>query len=163
VASDIAFQRDDRVAVVTINRPSDQNHLTREVLLGLKEIVRGLAGDDETQAVVLTDAGSQFFSMGILSPVVRKSYSKEQVLELVRTANRAYESRRERVRRCIMHRPAGSCTGSSQVHDSTELLPLAPLPDSTILMPCLSPDSVNAASGFAWQGACRTTSRAWCA
>jgi hypothetical protein len=163
VASDIAFQRDGRVAVVTINRPSDQNHLTREVLLGLKEIVRGLAGDDETQAVVLTDAGSQFFSMGILSPVVRKSYSKEQVLELVRTANRAYESRRQRVRRCIMHRPAGSCTSSTRYTTARNCFRSHLFPDSTILTPCLSPDSVSAASGFAWQGACRTTSRAWCA
>jgi enoyl-CoA hydratase len=37
-------------------------------------------GDDETQAVVLTGAGSEFFSMGILSPVVQASYSKEQVV-----------------------------------------------------------------------------------
>src|SRR5206468_3183447 len=73
-------------------RASDQNRLTREVLLGLEDIVRGLAGDDETQAVVLTGAGSEFFSMGILSPVVRARYGKEQVLELVRTANRVYDA-----------------------------------------------------------------------
>src|SRR5438093_6186015 len=30
--------------------------------------------------------------MGILSPVVRASYGKEQVLELVRTANRVYDA-----------------------------------------------------------------------
>jgi len=80
------------VAVVTIDRPSDQNRLTREVLLTLEEIVQRLAGDDETQAVVLTGAGSQFFSMGILNPVVRASYSKPQILELVRTANRVYDA-----------------------------------------------------------------------
>jgi enoyl-CoA hydratase/carnithine racemase len=92
VASDIAVERDGRVAVVTLDRPSDQNRLTRELLLGLEDIVRGLAGDDDTQAVVLTGAGSEFFSMGILSPAVRASYSKEQVLELVRTANRVYDA-----------------------------------------------------------------------
>ena len=92
MGSDVTLQRDGRVAVVTIDRQSDQNRLTREVLLGLEEIVRGLAGDDDTQAVILTGAGSQFFSMGILSPVVRASYSKEQVLELVRTANRVYDA-----------------------------------------------------------------------
>ena len=86
------FERDGRVAVVTIDRPSDQNRLTREVLLTLEEIVQRLAGDDETQAVVLTGAGSQFFSMGILNPVVRASYSKPQILELVRTANRVYDA-----------------------------------------------------------------------
>ena len=92
MASEVALQRDGRVAVVTIDRPSDANRLTRDVLLGLEDIVRTLAGDDDTQAVVLTGAGSQFFSMGILSPAVRASYSKEQVLELVRTANRVYDA-----------------------------------------------------------------------
>src|SRR5439155_12002461 len=91
-SKDLTLERDGRVAVVTIDRASDQNRLTREVLLGLEDIVRGLAGDDETQAVVLTGAGSEFFSMGILSPVVRASYGKEQVLELVRTANRVYDA-----------------------------------------------------------------------
>src|SRR5262249_26919504 len=91
-SKDVTLQRDGRVAVVTLNRPSDQNRLTREVLLGLEDFVRGLAGDDETQVVILTGAGSQFFSMGILSPAVRATYSKEQVLELVRTANRVYDA-----------------------------------------------------------------------
>jgi enoyl-CoA hydratase/carnithine racemase len=92
VGGDVTLQRDGRVAVVTIDRPSDQNRFTREVLLGLEDIVRTLAGDEETQVLVLTGAGSQFFSMGILSPVVRATYSKEQVLELVRTANRVYDA-----------------------------------------------------------------------
>src|SRR5207249_8051753 len=73
-SKDLTLERDGRVAVVTIDRASDQNRLTREVMLGLEDIVRGLAGDDETQTVVLTGAGSEFFSMGILSPVVRASY-----------------------------------------------------------------------------------------
>jgi enoyl-CoA hydratase/carnithine racemase len=88
----VTLQRDGRVAIVTLDRPTDQNRLTRELLLGLEDIVHALAGDDETQAVVLTGAGSEFFSMGILSPVVRASYSKEQVLELVRRANRVYDA-----------------------------------------------------------------------
>ena len=92
MASDITVERDGRVAVVTLDRPSDQNRLTREVLLGLEQIVHALAGDDETQVVILTGAGSQFFSMGILSPAVRATYSHEQVLELVRTANRVYDA-----------------------------------------------------------------------
>src|SRR2546421_10403368 len=86
------LQRDGRIATIRIDRPADQNRLTREVLLGLEAIVHDLAGDAETQAVVLTGAGSEFFSMGILSPVVRASYGKEQVLELVRTANRVYDA-----------------------------------------------------------------------
>src|SRR3989441_11253306 len=86
------LQRDGRIATLTIDRPADQNRLTRDVLLGLEAFVHDLAGDAETQAVVLTGAGSEFFSMGILNPVVRASYSKEQILELVRTANRLYDA-----------------------------------------------------------------------
>src|SRR5207253_1082127 len=33
----------------------------------------------------------EFFSMGILNPAVRASYTKEQILELVRVANRLYD------------------------------------------------------------------------
>jgi hypothetical protein len=40
-------------------------------MLGLEQIVAGLARCDETEAVVLTGAGSQFFSMRILDPMVR--------------------------------------------------------------------------------------------
>ena len=92
MGSDVTLQRDGGVGVVTLDRPSDQNRLTRDVLHGLEDIVHTLAGDDETQAVILTGAGSQFFSMGILSPAVRANYSKEQVLELVRMANRTYDA-----------------------------------------------------------------------
>src|SRR3989454_4815939 len=86
------LQRDGRIATLTIDRPADQNRLTRDVLLGLEAFVHDLAGDAETQAVVLTGAGSEFFSMGILNPVVRAGYSKEQILELVRSANRLYDA-----------------------------------------------------------------------
>src|SRR6058998_3292178 len=86
------LQRDGRIATITIDRPADQNRLTRDVLLGLEAFVHDLAGDAETQAVVLTGAGTEFFSMGILSPSVRAGYTKEQVLELVRIANRLYDA-----------------------------------------------------------------------
>jgi enoyl-CoA hydratase/carnithine racemase len=92
VGEELRRERDGRVAVLTIDRAADQNRLTREVLLALEARVHELAGDEETQAVVLTGAGSAFFSMGILNPVVRAAYSKEQILDLVRTANRVYDA-----------------------------------------------------------------------
>ncbi|PYN23809.1 MAG: enoyl-CoA hydratase [Candidatus Rokuibacteriota bacterium] len=92
MSKEVMLQRDGRIATITIDRPADQNRLTRDVLLGLEAFVHDLAGDAETQAVVLTGAGSEFFSMGILNPVVRAGYSKEQILELVRTANRLYDA-----------------------------------------------------------------------
>jgi enoyl-CoA hydratase/carnithine racemase len=85
-------RRDGRVVTITIARPDDQNRLTLEALRALGSTVDALAGDDEAQAVVLTGAGARFFSMGILNPAVRAGYTKPQILELVRTANRVYDA-----------------------------------------------------------------------
>jgi enoyl-CoA hydratase/carnithine racemase len=91
-SKEVRVERDGRAMTITLDRPSDQNRLTRDVLLTLQSVVDRLAGDDETQAVVITGSGSEFFSMGILNPTVRASYTKEQILELVRAANRLYDS-----------------------------------------------------------------------
>jgi enoyl-CoA hydratase/carnithine racemase len=90
--SEVVIHRDGGVATITIDRPGDQNRLTRPVLLALQGMVDELAGDGEIQAVVVTGRGSAFFSMGILNPTVRATYSKEQILELVRLANRLYDA-----------------------------------------------------------------------
>jgi len=90
--TEVVVRRDDRVVTLTLDCPADQNRLTRSMLLALQRIVDELAGDAEAQAVVITGSGTEFFSMGILSPTVRAGYTKEQVLELVRIANRLYDA-----------------------------------------------------------------------
>jgi enoyl-CoA hydratase/carnithine racemase len=94
VSSDAAvvLQRADGVATVTMGRPAEDNRLTPEVMEALGRAVDDLATDASTQAVVLTGRGAEFFSMGILSPTVRASYTKVQVLELVRTGNRLFDA-----------------------------------------------------------------------
>ncbi len=89
---DVRVEREGRVLVVTLDRPADQNRLTREVLLVLQGLVDRLASDDEVQVVVVTGSGVEFFSMGILNPAVRAGYTKEQILDLVRIANRLYDA-----------------------------------------------------------------------
>lgn len=91
-APDVRVERDERVLTLTFDRPGDQNRLTRDVLLTMQSIAADLGGDDEIQAVVVTGSGSEFFSMGILNPAVRASYTKEQILDLVRIANRLYDA-----------------------------------------------------------------------
>src|SRR2546422_2924470 len=91
-SDELRVEHDDRVVTITLDRPADQNRLTRDVLLGLQQIVDRLGGDDEVQAVILTGTGREFFSMGILNPAVRASYTKEEILELVRIANRLYDA-----------------------------------------------------------------------
>ena len=89
---EVRVERDGRAMTITLDRPDDQNRLTRDVLLALQRLVDGLGADEETQAVVVTGSGAAFFSMGILNPVVRASYTKDQILELVRMANRLYDA-----------------------------------------------------------------------
>ena len=72
---EVKVARDGRVTTITLDRPGDQNRLTRDVLLALQGIVERLREDDETQAVVISGSGAEFFSMGILNPVVRASYT----------------------------------------------------------------------------------------
>src|SRR5439155_10613912 len=91
-SDEIRVERDGRVVTITLARPATQNRLTRAVLLGLQQIVDGLGGADDAQAVVITGSGREFFSMGILDPAVRASYTKEQILDLVRAANRLYDA-----------------------------------------------------------------------
>src|SRR5437867_11838160 len=89
---EVRVERDGRAMTITLDRPDDQNRLTRDVLLALQGLVDGLGVDEETHAVVITGSGAAFFSMGILNPVVRGSYTKDQILELVRMANRLYDA-----------------------------------------------------------------------
>src|SRR3989442_14626281 len=91
-ASDVRVERDERVLTLTLDRPADQNRLTRDVLLTMQGIAADLGNDDQVQAVVITGSGSEFFSMGLLNPAVRASYAKEQILDLVRIANRLYDA-----------------------------------------------------------------------
>ena len=91
-SKEVRVERHGRAMTITLDRPGDQNRLTRDVLLTLQSLVDRLGADEETQAVVITGSGSEFFSMGILNPVVRASYTKAQILELVRAANRLYDA-----------------------------------------------------------------------
>jgi enoyl-CoA hydratase/carnithine racemase len=85
-------ERVERVVILTLDGPEDQNRLTRDVLLAMQSIVDELGADEDAQAVVVTGSGSEFFSMGILNPTVRAAYTKEQILDLVRIANRLYDA-----------------------------------------------------------------------
>ena len=50
-SKEVRVERDGRAMTITLDRPNDQNRLTRDVLLTLQSLVDRLAGDEETQAV----------------------------------------------------------------------------------------------------------------
>jgi enoyl-CoA hydratase/carnithine racemase len=89
---DVRLTRQGRVVTIALNRPDDDNRLTPEVIARLQAIADELAGDAETQAVIVTGTGHDFFSMGILNPAVRAGLPKERVVEIVRHANRLYDT-----------------------------------------------------------------------
>jgi enoyl-CoA hydratase/carnithine racemase len=80
------------VATLTIDRPADLNRLSPEVLARLGAIADALREDAATSVLVITGSGDELFSMGILNPVLRARYSKDEIVGLVRLANRVFDA-----------------------------------------------------------------------
>jgi len=59
-AEEVRVERDGRAMTITLDRPGDQNRLTRDVLLSLQGLVDRLGADEGTQAVVITGRGAEF-------------------------------------------------------------------------------------------------------
>jgi enoyl-CoA hydratase/carnithine racemase len=91
-SNEVHVARAGGVVTITLDRPDDQNRLTRDVIASLQDLADRLAVDPDAQVVIVTGGGRESFSMGILNPVVRASYTKEQVLELVRAGNRLFDA-----------------------------------------------------------------------
>jgi enoyl-CoA hydratase/carnithine racemase len=57
---DIFLTKRDRVAVVSLNRPHVRNAMTLKMWSELSSLFSGLAGDDDSRAMVLTSSGADF-------------------------------------------------------------------------------------------------------
>lgn len=80
------------MATITLNRPDDLNRLTPEAMALLGPTVDDIGADPEIHAVVVTGAGDDMFSAGLLNPDIRAAMSKEDVLEFVFLANRIFDA-----------------------------------------------------------------------
>lgn len=89
---DVRVERAGRVATLRLQRPDDQNRLTPDALAKLEALAREFAQDEEIQAIIITGDGREIFSMGILNPALRASFDKEDILRIVRLANRAFDA-----------------------------------------------------------------------
>jgi enoyl-CoA hydratase/carnithine racemase len=85
-------ERSDGVVTITLDDGSGENRLSPEVLEELARIVEELRDDETSQAVIITGTGREFFSMGILNPAIRAQFTKDQIVALVRRANRLYDA-----------------------------------------------------------------------
>jgi enoyl-CoA hydratase len=60
----VLVDREDKIAVVTINRPDKFNALNEDVVADIGAAMDELAADDEVRAIVLTGAGEKAFISG---------------------------------------------------------------------------------------------------
>jgi len=88
---EVLYSAAGRVATVVLNRPDDENRMTPDVLERLGAIAGALAADEGVQAVILSGAGTRFFSADMLHPKVRAKLSREQILAIVRLANTVFD------------------------------------------------------------------------
>ncbi len=88
--SDLTTEASGGVLTITVNLPSEANRMTPDALAKLELVATSLAQRDDINAVVVTGAGSEYFSTGLLNPKLRASMSKHEVIALVRLANRAF-------------------------------------------------------------------------
>jgi enoyl-CoA hydratase/carnithine racemase len=82
----------DGVVTLTLDDGTGENRLSPEVLEAFARTVDELRDDETAQAVIITGTGREFFSMGILNPVIRARFTKDQIVALVRRANRLYDA-----------------------------------------------------------------------
>lgn len=65
IPSTLRFERKDRVAIVTIQRPEAMNALTREMLVGLDAAFAEFNADPDLWVAILTGAGDRAFCAGM--------------------------------------------------------------------------------------------------
>jgi enoyl-CoA hydratase/carnithine racemase len=90
--SEILFETIPPIAVITINRPEENNLLSPGSLNRLGEIVGELSKSDFIHAVVLTGAAGKFFSAGLLNPDTRSAMTKDAVVSYVMKGNRILDA-----------------------------------------------------------------------
>lgn len=84
--------REGGVCTVTIGRPAEHNRLSPEVIARLGALADALREDTDVNVLVITGAGAEIFSMGILNPALRASYSKHDIINLVLRANAVFDA-----------------------------------------------------------------------
>ena len=92
VSGELKFEIVGGVAKLIIDRQTDGNRLTPEILARISVLARDLGDRNDVHVLALIGAGNAFFSRGIFDPALRASFTKEDVLAIVRMANRAYDA-----------------------------------------------------------------------
>jgi len=86
------FRIEGRIAKILLNRPENQNLLSRDLLLSLQSVASDLAANPDIQVLTIIGEGTECFSVGILTPVLRAQLVKDDVLKLIRLANETFDA-----------------------------------------------------------------------
>ena len=87
----LLFEKKDRIATITFNRPEIMNAMSKEMTLGLNEAVKELSSDNDTRVVILRGAGGHFCSGADINlfdeatPSHEWLYAMKTVSQIVRT------------------------------------------------------------------------------
>ena len=115
------YVSDDRVAVVTLNRPHADNAITTEMGARLTEVVETIAVRTAVRVVVLTGAGQRAFSVGS-DLRQRKSMTKEDWLRQRQAFDRTLYTVRQ-LRKPILAAVNGSAYGGGcELAQSTDFI-----------------------------------------
>ena len=86
------FRTEGRIAKIVLNRPENQNLLSRELLLSLRTVASDLAANPGIQVLTIIGESTECFSAGILTPALRGQMAKDDVLKLIRLANETFDA-----------------------------------------------------------------------
>jgi len=117
----LEYRSDDRIALITLNRPHADNAITTEMGARLTEIVESIAVRPAVRVVVLTGAGERAFSVGS-DLRQRKSMTKEDWLRQRQDFDRTLYTVRQ-LRKPILAAVNGiAYGGGSELAQSTDFI-----------------------------------------
>ena len=88
----VLVEREDKILVITLNRPENRNLWNREMLLAFEPVVDALHQDEDAHVVVLKGSGGEYFSWGAFDPAIRGAMDKNEVVEMVLRGSRLRDS-----------------------------------------------------------------------
>ena len=90
--SPIQVTREEKIAVITLNRPEDGNRWRKDMLYAFEPVVDALNKDEETQVVIIRGAGEEYFSWGAFDPAIRGAMDKQEIVDFVLRGSRLRDS-----------------------------------------------------------------------
>jgi enoyl-CoA hydratase/carnithine racemase len=92
MAEGLRYEINGRIASLTLIQPEQFNLLTEEILQAFGEVARQLSSNADVDVLTITAEGTSCFSTGLLTPALRSSLPKPEVLKRVRLANESFDA-----------------------------------------------------------------------